>query len=67
VRVNAVAPGIIKTPMHKPETHEFLSDLHPMGHMGEIADIVDAVFYLEGAGFVTGETLHVDGGQHAGR
>jgi NAD(P)-dependent dehydrogenase (short-subunit alcohol dehydrogenase family) len=67
VRVNAVAPGIIKTPMHKPETHEFLSNLHPMGHMGEIADIVDAVLYLERAGFVTGETLHVDGGQHAGR
>jgi NAD(P)-dependent dehydrogenase (short-subunit alcohol dehydrogenase family) len=67
VRVNAVAPGIIKTPMHKPETHEFLSNLHPIGHMGEIADIVDAVLYLERAGFVTGETLHVDGGQHAGR
>jgi NAD(P)-dependent dehydrogenase (short-subunit alcohol dehydrogenase family) len=67
VRVNAVAPGIIKTPMHKPETHEFLSNLHPMGHMGEISDIVDAVLYLERAGFVTGETLHVDGGQHAGR
>jgi NAD(P)-dependent dehydrogenase (short-subunit alcohol dehydrogenase family) len=67
VRVNAVAPGIIKTPMHKPETHEFLGNLHPMGHMGEIGDIVDAVLYLEGAGFITGETLHVDGGQHAGR
>ena len=67
VRVNAVAPGVIKTPMHKPETHEFLSNLHPVGRMGEIRDIVDAVLYLEGAGFVTGETLHVDGGQSAGR
>jgi NAD(P)-dependent dehydrogenase (short-subunit alcohol dehydrogenase family) len=67
VRVNAVAPGIIKSPMQMPETHEFLGNLHPMGHMGEITDIVDAVLYLEGAGFVTGETLHVDGGQHAGR
>jgi NAD(P)-dependent dehydrogenase (short-subunit alcohol dehydrogenase family) len=66
IRVNAVAPGIIKTPMHTPETHDFLGNLHPMGHMGEIADIVDAVLYLERAGFVTGETLHVDGGQHAG-
>ncbi|MGM4907485.1 SDR family NAD(P)-dependent oxidoreductase [Tardiphaga sp. 866_E4_N2_1] len=66
IRVNAVAPGIIKTPMHTPETHEFLGNLHPMGHMGEIADIVDAVLYLERAGFITGETLHVDGGQHAG-
>lgn len=67
VRVNAVSPGIIKTPMHAPEAHEFLSALHPVGHMGEISDIVDAVIYLEGASFVTGEILHVDGGQNAGR
>jgi len=67
VRVNAVAPGIIKTPMHAPETHGFLAKLHPVGHMGEIRDIVDAVLYLEKAGFVTGEILHVDGGQSAGR
>jgi NAD(P)-dependent dehydrogenase (short-subunit alcohol dehydrogenase family) len=66
VRVNAVSPGIIKTPMHAPETHEFLSNLHPVGHMGEARDIVDAVLYLENAGFVTGEILHVDGGQSAG-
>jgi NAD(P)-dependent dehydrogenase (short-subunit alcohol dehydrogenase family) len=67
VRVNAVSPGIIKTPMHAPETHEFLSALHPVGHMGAISDIVDAVLYLENASFVTGEILHVDGGQNAGR
>jgi NAD(P)-dependent dehydrogenase (short-subunit alcohol dehydrogenase family) len=67
VRVNAVSPGVIKTPMHKPETHEFLANLHPVGRMGEIRDIVDAVLYLEGAAFVTGEILHVDGGQSAGR
>jgi len=66
VRVNAVSPGIIKTPMHAPETHEFLSNLHPVGHMGDARDIVDAVLYLENAGFVTGEILHVDGGQSAG-
>src|SRR5262249_25885161 len=66
IRVNAVSPGIIKTPMHGPETHEFLAKLHPMGRMGEVRDIVDAVLYLEGAGFVTGEILHVDGGQRAG-
>ena len=66
VRVNAVAPGVIKTPMHAPETHEFLAKLHPVGRMGEIRDIVDAVLYLEGAAFVTGEILHVDGGQSAG-
>lgn len=67
VRVNAVAPGVIKTPMHAPETHEFLAKLHPVGRMGEIRDIVDAVLYLEKASFVTGEILHVDGGQNAGR
>ncbi|KUR78257.1 SDR family NAD(P)-dependent oxidoreductase [Novosphingobium sp. FSW06-99] len=66
IRVNAVAPGVIKTPMHAPETHDFLGKLHPLGHMGEIPDIVDAVLYLEGAAFVTGEILHVDGGQAAG-
>lgn len=67
IRVNAVSPGIIKTPMHPAETHAGLSALHPVGHMGEIRDIVDAVLYLESAGFVTGEILHVDGGQNAGR
>lgn len=67
VRVNAVAPGIIKTPMHPAETHAALSGLHPVGRMGEIRDIVDAVLYLESAPFVTGEILHVDGGQNAGR
>jgi NAD(P)-dependent dehydrogenase (short-subunit alcohol dehydrogenase family) len=66
IRVNAVAPGIIKTPMHAPETHAFLSGLHPLGRMGEVQEIVDAVLYLESAAFVTGETLHVDGGAHAG-
>ena len=67
VRVNAVSPGIIKTPMHPQEAHAALSTLHPVGRMGEIRDIVDAVLYLEGASFVTGEILHVDGGQNAGR
>lgn len=66
IRVNAVAPGIIKTPMHAPETHAFLADLHPLGRMGEVQEIVEAVLYLESATFVTGETLHVDGGAHAG-
>ena len=66
IRVNAVAPGIIKTPMHAPETHAALGALHPVGHMGEMSDIAQAVIYLENAPFVTGETLHVDGGQIAG-
>jgi len=66
VRVNAVAPGIIKTPMHPAETHKALGAMHPVGRMGEVRDIVDAVLYLETAHFVTGDILHVDGGQSAG-
>ncbi|PZR94592.1 MAG: 3-oxoacyl-ACP reductase [Stutzerimonas stutzeri] len=66
IRVNAVSPGIIKTPMHAPQTHEFLANLHPVKRLGEVKDIVDAVLFLEGAPFVTGEILHVDGGQSAG-
>ncbi len=66
IRSNAVALGIIRTPMHAPETHEFLEQLHPVGRMGDVADVVEAVLYLENAPFVTGEILHVDGGQNAG-
>src|SRR6202045_2069317 len=66
VRVNAVSPGIIKTPMNPLEAYQFLASLHPMGRMGEMSDVVDAVMYLDSAGFVTGEILHVDGGQAAG-
>jgi NAD(P)-dependent dehydrogenase (short-subunit alcohol dehydrogenase family) len=66
IRVNAVSPGIIKTPMHGVETHGALAGLHPLNRMGEISDIAQAVIYLESAGFVTGEILHVDGGQSAG-
>jgi NAD(P)-dependent dehydrogenase (short-subunit alcohol dehydrogenase family) len=67
IRVNAVSPGIIKSPMHPVATHEALGALHPVGHMGEVADIVGAILYLESANFVTGEILHVDGGQSAGQ
>ncbi|MFJ3222019.1 SDR family NAD(P)-dependent oxidoreductase [Streptomyces sp. NPDC086783] len=66
IRSNAVALGTIKTPMHPEETHEALASLHPVGRMGEVGDIVDAVLYLENAPFVTGEILAVDGGQSAG-
>jgi NAD(P)-dependent dehydrogenase (short-subunit alcohol dehydrogenase family) len=52
--------------MHHPDTHEFFAKLHPMGRMGNIEEIVGAVLYLETASFVTGEVLHVDGGQHVG-
>lgn len=67
IRVNAVAPGIIRTPMHAPENYDFLSALNPVGRMGEISDVVEAIMYLENAQFITGETLNLDGGQHAGR
>jgi len=67
IRVNTVAPGVINTPMHKPETHEFLKGLHPVGRIGEIKEVVDAVLFLTDATFTTGEILHVDGGAHAGK
>ncbi len=66
VRVNAVSPGIIKTGMHAAEAYPALARLHPMGRMGETSDIVEGVMYLDAAQFVTGEVLHVDGGQAAG-
>jgi NAD(P)-dependent dehydrogenase (short-subunit alcohol dehydrogenase family) len=66
IRVNAVSPGIIETPMHSEETHEALAGLHPVGRIGTIDDITRGVLYLEQAPFVTGEFLHVDGGQSAG-
>jgi NAD(P)-dependent dehydrogenase (short-subunit alcohol dehydrogenase family) len=66
IRGNAVSPGIIKTPMHPVEMHDLLAKFHPMGRMGAVIEIVEAVLYLETAGFITGETLHVDGGAHAG-
>ena len=66
IRSNAVALGIIQTPMHDPSTHDALARLHPLGRLGEVDDVVDAILYLENAPFVTGEILHVDGGQSAG-
>jgi NAD(P)-dependent dehydrogenase (short-subunit alcohol dehydrogenase family) len=66
IRVNTVSAGVIRTPMHPEETHDTLANLHPIGRMGEISDIVDAIVYLENSPFVTGEILHVDGGQSAG-
>ena len=66
VRVNAVALGVIETPMHRPEEYAGLAGVHPLGRLGSIADVVDGILYLERATFVTGETLHIDGGQAAG-
>jgi NAD(P)-dependent dehydrogenase (short-subunit alcohol dehydrogenase family) len=67
IRVNAVAPGVIKTPMHPAEYHDMLDALHPLGRMGEMSDITNAILFLDSAPFITGEILHVDGGQRAGR
>jgi NAD(P)-dependent dehydrogenase (short-subunit alcohol dehydrogenase family) len=67
VRVNAVSPGAIKSSMYSPEEHAALGALHPMGRAGEVEDVVRGVMYLESSPFVTGEFLHVDGGQSAGR
>jgi NAD(P)-dependent dehydrogenase (short-subunit alcohol dehydrogenase family) len=66
IRVNAVSLGVIKTPMHGPESYEAMAALHPIGRAGEVSDVVDGILYLERATFVTGETLHIDGGQAAG-
>jgi NAD(P)-dependent dehydrogenase (short-subunit alcohol dehydrogenase family) len=67
VRVNAVAPGVVKTPLHDPDSYAGLGARHPVGRVGEVSDIVDGILYLERATFVTGEILHIDGGQAAGR
>jgi NAD(P)-dependent dehydrogenase (short-subunit alcohol dehydrogenase family) len=66
IRSNAVALGTIKTPMHAVEYHEILAAMHPLGRMGEIDDVVSGVLYLERSPFVTGDVIHVDGGQSAG-
>jgi len=67
IRVNAVAPGIVDTPMHKDDPKDFLKTLQPMGQISDVKDIVDAIVYLTEAGQVTGEVLHVDGGAHVGK
>ncbi|WP_422205159.1 SDR family NAD(P)-dependent oxidoreductase [Mycobacterium sp.] len=67
IRCNAVALGDIRTPMHDPATYDELAKRHPLGRVGDINDVVEAVLYLENSLFVTGEILHVDGGQSAGR
>jgi NAD(P)-dependent dehydrogenase (short-subunit alcohol dehydrogenase family) len=67
VTVNAVAPGVVATPMHAPETHEALGSLHPLKRIATIEEVAAAVLYLADAGFVTGTVLPVDGGFSAGR
>lgn len=67
IRVNAVAPGVIKTPMHDPANFEAMGAFHPLGRIGELSDMVNSILFLEASPFITGEILHVDGGQSAGR
>lgn len=67
IRVNAVAPGVVDTPMHKDDPKDFLRTLQPMGQISAVKDIVDAIIYLTEARQVTGEVLHVDGGAHVGK
>jgi NAD(P)-dependent dehydrogenase (short-subunit alcohol dehydrogenase family) len=66
LRMNAVSLGVIKTPLHDESSYAGMGALHPLGRVGEIEDVVGGVLYLESASFVTGEILHIDGGQSAG-
>ncbi len=67
IRVNAIAPGIVDTPMHDPENHPELKRLHPIARLATVEEIVDAALFLVRAPFITGEVLYVDGGAHAGK
>jgi len=67
IRVNAVAPGVVYTPLHRDTPKEVMESLSPMGRPSTVKDIVDAVLYLTDAATVTGDVLYVDGGAHFGR
>jgi NAD(P)-dependent dehydrogenase (short-subunit alcohol dehydrogenase family) len=66
IRVNAVSPGVIQTPMHDPESYIAEAARHPLGRVGKVSDIVNGILFLESSPFITGETLHIDGGRIAG-
>jgi NAD(P)-dependent dehydrogenase (short-subunit alcohol dehydrogenase family) len=66
IRVNAVSPGVIQTPGNAPESYDALAGLQPLGRVGQVSDIVDGILFLESSPFITGEILHIDGGQIAG-
>ena len=67
IRVNAVSPGIIQTPVYPADSYEGLGDrLPPLGRVGQVSDVVDAILFLESSPYITGEILHIDGGQTAG-
>jgi NAD(P)-dependent dehydrogenase (short-subunit alcohol dehydrogenase family) len=67
IRVNAVAPGVVDTPLHQGTPKEVMESLSPMGRPSTVEDITDAVMYLTDAATVTGHILYVDGGSHFGR
>jgi NAD(P)-dependent dehydrogenase (short-subunit alcohol dehydrogenase family) len=67
IRFNAIAPGVVNTPMHSAETHDFLKRLSPMNRLAEVEEVTDLLFFLESAHFVSGEVIHLDGGAHAGK
>ena len=67
IRVNAVSPGVIQTPENEPDSYGPLARLHPLGRVGQVRDIVEGILFLESSPFITGEVLHIDGGQIAGR
>jgi NAD(P)-dependent dehydrogenase (short-subunit alcohol dehydrogenase family) len=66
IRVNAVSPGVIQTPSHDPASYAAAATRHPLGRVGQVSDIVDGILFLEASPFITGETLHIDGGRIAG-
>jgi NAD(P)-dependent dehydrogenase (short-subunit alcohol dehydrogenase family) len=66
IRVNAIAPGVIQTPVHPPESYAGLAELHPLGRVGQVSDVVDGILFLEASPFITGEILYIDGGRNAG-
>src|SRR6267143_4486313 len=66
IRVNTISPGVVDTPMHANDDHEFLKKLHPIPRLVQVSEIVDALLYLQSASMVNGENLRIDGGAHAG-
>jgi NAD(P)-dependent dehydrogenase (short-subunit alcohol dehydrogenase family) len=67
IRVNAVSPGVIQTPLYDPASYGAAAARHPLGRVGQVSDIVDGILFLEASPFITGETLHIDGGRIAGQ
>jgi NAD(P)-dependent dehydrogenase (short-subunit alcohol dehydrogenase family) len=67
IRFNTIAPGVVNTPMHPVEAHEYLKQLSPMKRLAEVGEIADLLLYMESAAFLNGEVVHLDGGAHAGK